>query len=57
MGQFTSKCPKCEKIHYWFLKTEDVLCKCGYLISAKEIEDSWKEIYSDYIKKISEKKR
>lgn len=52
MGQFISKCPKCEKEHYWFLVAVEILCECGYLISPKEIEESWKKIYSEYLQTI-----
>ena len=26
--------------HYWFLKTDDKLCKCGHTITEQEFEDT-----------------
>lgn len=53
MGLFISKCSHCNKEIHWFLEAKDVICECGTLNTAKEIEESWHKRYKKHIKKLN----
>ncbi len=50
MGIFISKCKSCDHDINWFIEApKQYVCGCGVFNSAKEIEDSYRELYKNHI--------